>query len=93
MSNYRRGARLAAVAAVGVLALAACGGGTNGGGSGDTGAAVFNAGVSGVVNPSDATGGTLNLGSSGDCDSWDGGRQYYGWCLNMGRLYYRTLMA
>jgi len=92
MSNYRRGARLAAIAAVGALALAACGGG-DGGESGGTGAAEFNAAVTGVVNPSDATGGTLNLGSGGDCDSWDPGRQYYGWCLNMGRLYYRTLMA
>jgi peptide/nickel transport system substrate-binding protein len=92
MSNYRRGARLTAVAAVGVLALAACGGG-NGGGTGGTGAAEFNAAVTGVVNPSEVTGGTLNLGSGGDCDSWDPGRQYYGWCLNMGRLYYRTLMA
>ncbi|HEX2361661.1 MAG TPA: ABC transporter substrate-binding protein [Jiangellaceae bacterium] len=92
MSNYRRGARLTAVAAVGVLALAACGGG-NGDGSSGTGAAEFNAAVTGVVSPSEVTGGTLNLGSGGDCDSWDPGRQYYGWCLNMGRLYYRTLMA
>src|SRR5262245_1654566 len=92
MSNYRRGVRLTAVTAVGVLALAACGGG-NGGSTGGTGAAEFNAAVTGVVNPSEVTGGTLNLGTGGDCDSWDPGRQYYGWCLNMGRLYYRTLMA
>lgn len=92
MSKYRRGARLTAVAAVGALALAACGGGSGDGSSG-TGAAEFNAAVTGVVNPSEVTGGTLNLGSGGDCDSWDPARQYYGWCLNMGRLYYRTLTA
>ncbi len=93
MSNYRRRARLTAAVAAGFLALTACGGG---GGSTDgagDGAAVFNAGTTSVVNPSDVTGGTLNLGASGDADSWDPGRQYYGWALNMGRLYYRTLMA
>jgi peptide/nickel transport system substrate-binding protein len=55
--------------------------------------AAFNAGQDGVVNPSTQTGGTLNLLAGGDCDSWDPGRTYYGWCWNMQRLFTRTLIG
>src|SRR5919112_650916 len=32
-------------------------------------------------------------GSDGDCDSWDPGNTYYGWCWNMQRLFTRTLVG
>jgi peptide/nickel transport system substrate-binding protein len=55
--------------------------------------AAFNAGQDNVVNPSTQTGGTLNLLAGSDCDSWDPGRTYYGWCWNMQRLFTRTLIG
>lgn len=102
MSNYRRPARLAAIVAVGAIALAACGGGDDDdAGTGGTGGTTepaasgheFNVSTEKIINPSDATGGTLRLGASSDCDSWDPARAYYGWCWNMQRLYARTLMT
>jgi len=53
----------------------------------------FNAAVDGVVNASTVQGGTLNLYASSDCDSWDPGRTYYGWCWNMQRLFTRSLIG
>lgn len=89
----------AAVAGMAVVALglSACGGG------GDTkepdtqeskGVSGFNAGSSGIVNPSDKKGGTLRLGYSSDPDSYDPTRVYYaaGWNL-MHSFYNRTLLA
>jgi len=95
MSNYRRTARLAAVAAVGALVLAACGGGDDDGGTGGPPAAghEFNVSSTRIINPNEATGGTLRLGGGSDCDSWDPQRAYYGACWNMQRLYARTLVA
>jgi peptide/nickel transport system substrate-binding protein len=55
--------------------------------------AAFNASFNGVVNPSTKAGGTLNLLSSADCDSWDPQRTYYGWCWNMQRLFSRSLIG
>lgn len=62
------------------------------GGSAGT-APAYNAAFDKIVNPSKKTGGTMNLVSPADCDSWDPGRTYYGWCWNMERLYTRTLMG
>lgn len=98
MANFRHSARLAAIAVAGALILAACGGGDDdGGGGGGGGDAAngpeFNVSTERIINPSDATGGTLRLGSDSDCDSWDPARAYYGWCWNMQRLYARTLMT
>jgi peptide/nickel transport system substrate-binding protein len=95
MVNVRSSAKLAAVAAAGALVLAACGGGddNNGSGGGNSAAAGFNLSTSAIVNPSDATGGTIKLGSGGDCDSWDPARAYYGFCWNLQRLYARDLMG
>ena len=102
MTNYRRLARYGAVVGVAALALAACGGSSTPSNSatpssGSTGPAVvksaFNAAVTKVVNASAKTGGTLKLGASGDCDSWDPARTYYAWCWDMQRLFSRTLMA
>lgn len=95
MSNNRRVARLAAVGTVGALALAACSSGSSGGGtpSGSGGASGYNAAVSNIVNPSSKTGGTLRLGATGDCDSWDPANTYYAWCWDMERLYTRSLLG
>jgi peptide/nickel transport system substrate-binding protein len=99
MSNYRLSARLGAVVAIGALTLAACGGGDSGssnkssGGDNKSKAAEFNAGAQNIVNPSDKTGGTLNAAATGDCDSWDPQRTYYGWCFTFQRNITRTLMG
>ena len=53
----------------------------------------YNAALTGIVNPSDKTGGTLNLYYSQDMDSWDPQRTYYASGWNMHRLYTRTLVA
>lgn len=96
----------AVMAALAASVLAACGSGASGqggpsgassNGSGGDGTnavdAAFNAATTGIVNKSDATGGTINLQASGDCDSWDPARTYYGWCFNMQRLFTRTLVG
>jgi peptide/nickel transport system substrate-binding protein len=62
-----------------------------GGGSSTT--AAYNAAADNVVNASTKTGGTLNLLTSADCDSWDPQRTYYGWCWNMQRLFTRSLIG
>ena len=85
------------VAAAATL-LAACSSSSKskstGGGKAATGAAAsYNAAFDKVVNPSTKTGGTLKLISTSDCDSWDPGRTYYGWCWNMQRLLSRSLMG
>lgn len=95
MRHRRRTAALIAVFAAGALALSACSGGgaapKQGSSSGT--AAVFNAAVNGTVNPSTKQGGTIKLLATGDCDSWDPARTYYGWCFNMQRLFTRTLIG
>jgi len=70
----------------------------NGGSTTSTGGAsgsgvAYNAAYDKVINPSTKTGGTLNLLTDSDCDSWDPGRTYYGWCWNMQRLFTRSLIG
>jgi len=90
-----------AIAATGValalgLTTAACGGSSdkgnnkNGGTSG--GKSGFNAAITSIVNPSTTKGGTLNLWSSQDADSWDPVRGYYAFVWNLNRLYTRKLV-
>ena len=55
--------------------------------------ASFNAANAAIVNPSTKTGGTLQLGMTSDCDSWDPGRTYYGFCWNLQRLISRGLIG
>ena len=62
-------------------------------GGGNTTTAAFNAAYDKIVNPSTKTGGTLNLLTASDCDSWDPQRTYYGWCWNMQRLFSRSLIG
>jgi peptide/nickel transport system substrate-binding protein len=51
-------------------------------------AAVFNAGITGTVNPSNTkTSGTIVMDSHGDPDSFDGGNTYYAWVLDFSHLY------
>jgi peptide/nickel transport system substrate-binding protein len=58
-----------------------------------SGQAAYNAAFDSIVNPSTKTGGTLQLAAGSDCDSWDPGRTYYGWCWNMQRLITRSLIG
>jgi peptide/nickel transport system substrate-binding protein len=92
----RIGAVAAGSAAI-ALALSACGGGgssnsaTNGGGKTSAG---FNAGTTGIVNPSDKKGGTLKMANSSDIDSFDPARSYYAWAWNFEKSFYvRTLVT
>ena len=94
--SVRRQSAVAALGMGAMIALAACGGSSNGAtnsSSSTTGQSAFNAAITSVVNPSSKTGGTLKLSATGDCDSWDGANMYYAWCWDMSRLYMRTLMA
>jgi ABC-type transport system substrate-binding protein len=98
LMRRRRSLAIVASAAVATVALAACGGGSSSssagtGSSGSTGStgttsnAAYNAGVNGVVNPSDKTGGTLTLAESNTPDSLDPGNTYYAFTWNFTRLY------
>jgi len=79
------------------LVLSACGGGgstSSNPSTGAQGASGFNAGSTGIVNPSDKKGGTLKLGNSDDIDSYDPARTYYAWGWNFTKSYYvRTLVT
>lgn len=80
---------LIALSAAGSMALSACGGG---GGNGSGGASTsYNEGVTKIVNPSDAKGGTLRFVSSSDFDSMDPGNMYYAFAWDFSRLYARPL--
>jgi peptide/nickel transport system substrate-binding protein len=52
-----------------------------------TGATGFNAGVNGVVNPSQAKGGTLVFDNNSTPDSFDPGNTYYAWTINFDNLF------
>lgn len=86
---------VAGAAALTLGLTAACGGGgsKSTGGTSSGAKSSFNAAVTGVVNPSDKKGGTLNLWSAQDADSWDPAISYYAWTINMQRLFSRTLMT
>lgn len=76
------------------LAAAGCGGGREGGEADAVlGTAMFEDASTRVVNPSDATGGTLRLVSSEDWDSLDPGNTYRTFAWNFARLFGRTLVA
>ena len=94
MSTRPRAIGMIAVLAAGAIALSGC---TSGGSSNTTSSsasnAAYGAAINGIVNPSTKTGGTLKLAAANDCDSWDPGRTYYGWCWNMQRLFTRSLVG
>jgi len=81
-----------AVAAAGALLISACSSssgssGSSGNNNTTPGAVAFNAGISGVVNPSSHKGGTLIYDNSSTPDSFDPGNTYYAWVLNFDRLF------
>ncbi len=86
----RRTFGLAAFGATAALMLAACGGG---GSTSTTTSAGFNAAVTGTVNPSTATGGTIVYDNSSGPDSTDAGNTYYAFNWNFTRLYATPLMT
>jgi peptide/nickel transport system substrate-binding protein len=63
------------------------------GGSSSSGAAVKDAGLTSIVNPSSDKGGTVRLEAGGTPDSLDPGNTYYGWVQDFSRLYARTLLT
>jgi peptide/nickel transport system substrate-binding protein len=96
----RRTLALAACALATGLTLAACSSSTSGSTSSgssssaaSSGNASFNAGVTGVVNPSTAKGGTLTFAYSSAPDSFDPGNTYYAYVLNFNRLYATPLVT
>ncbi|MCU7722330.1 ABC transporter substrate-binding protein [Actinoplanes sp. KI2] len=86
---------VASAAALTLGLTAACGGGSDDKKSDNNsnGGASFNAAATQVVNASDKKGGTLNLWSPQDADSFDPAISYYAWTIDMNRLYSRTLMT
>jgi peptide/nickel transport system substrate-binding protein len=80
-----------AVGAIAAIVISACSSsGSSGSGSGataTTGAVAYNAGITTVVNPSSAKGGTLIYDNSSTPDSFDPGNTYYAWVLNFDRLF------
>ncbi|GGQ43924.1 ABC transporter substrate-binding protein [Couchioplanes azureus] len=90
VSKTRVVAAAGAVVALGLTA--ACGGNSSSENKSGEGKSAFNAAVTSVVNASDKKGGTLNLWSSQDADSWDPVRGYYAFVWNLNRLYTRKLM-
>jgi peptide/nickel transport system substrate-binding protein len=76
-------------AAVAALVVSACGG--NGGGGTAGKAPTYNAGITGVVNPSDHKGGTVVYQLSSTPDSMDPGNTYYAFMWDFSRVYARAL--
>jgi peptide/nickel transport system substrate-binding protein len=89
--------------AVALALVAACGGSSGNSSNNNSSASSsssnaspatgYNSAFDKVINPSTKAGGTLNLISTADCDSWDPARTYYGWCWNMQRLFTRSLVG
>jgi peptide/nickel transport system substrate-binding protein len=89
-----RGTRLATTAVALGLVLAACGGtGDDTGDGAPPGGVEFDAGSTGVVDPSDRKGGVLKFALRGDFDSTDPGAMYYAFSNNFARLYARGLLT
>lgn len=90
---------LASLGVAGAVLLAGCSSGAGNSSSSKPSAssgakaAGWNEAIDNIVRPSTKTGGTLNLGALGDCDSWDPARTYYAFCWVNQRLFTRTLLA
>jgi peptide/nickel transport system substrate-binding protein len=79
---------LGTVAALVISACSSSGSSSSGSSSSSpSGTAGYNAGLTGVVNPSDAKGGTLTLALSAAPDSFDPGNTYYAWVLDLNNLW------
>jgi len=106
MRKYSKSTIAVGLVAIAATVLAGCsssgnkpktGTSTTGSGSSTSSApttkAAYNAAFDNILNPSTKAGGTLLLGSTSDCDSWDPKVAYYGWCWNMQRLITRSLIG
>jgi peptide/nickel transport system substrate-binding protein len=93
----RRTLAVAACAVLTGLSVAACASGSSG--SSSSAAPVtgtnesYGAGITSVVNPSSATGGTLTFAVSSTPDSFDPGNTYFAWTWNFTRLYATPLVT
>jgi peptide/nickel transport system substrate-binding protein len=75
-------------AALGAAACSSSASTTSGSGTSSSGSgATYNAGVTSVVNPSSAKGGTLTMALSSVPDSFDPGNTYYAWVLDFDNLF------
>jgi peptide/nickel transport system substrate-binding protein len=75
-------------AALGAAACSSSGSTSSASGTSSSGSgATYNAGVTGVVNPSNAKGGTLTMALSSVPDSFDPGNTYYAWVLDFDNLF------
>jgi peptide/nickel transport system substrate-binding protein len=92
-----RRSALAAIAAIGTVSLVLSGcskaDDNNDNGDGNNKSAGANAATKGVVNASDAKGGTVTYEYSDVPDSFDPGNTYYAYMYNLSRLYARPLMT
>lgn len=84
---------LGALAAAAALTLGACGSSSSGGGGTSAAKTAYNQGLTKVVNPSSATGGTLTYDLSSTPDSTDYDNTYYAYMWDFVRLYSMQLMT
>jgi peptide/nickel transport system substrate-binding protein len=92
--NRRKIAGLGALSAAAALVLAACGGSSGGsGGTPSASTTSYGQGITGVVNPSTKTGGTLTYDLSNTPDSTDYQNTYYAFMWNFVRLYSMQLLT
>jgi len=82
-----------AIGAIAALFISACSSSGSGTPTSTAGSATFNAGVTSVVNPSEAKGGTLTMALSSTPDSFDPGNTYYGWVLDFDNLFTMPLFT
>jgi peptide/nickel transport system substrate-binding protein len=96
MAHLRTLARVGTGLVVVGLVAAACGGSgskSSSGSSSSSSSSSGDAAAYAVYQPSNKTGGTLQLLDSDDCDSWDPARTYYSHCWNLQRLISRQLVT
>src|SRR6266567_720736 len=82
-----------AIAALLISACSSSGSSSGGTPSNTAGTSGYNAGLSKVVNPSSAKGGTLTMALSAAPDSFDGGNTYYAWVLDFDNLFSMPLFT
>ncbi|MGL4172892.1 MAG: ABC transporter substrate-binding protein [Actinomycetota bacterium] len=88
MTRKTKAARWGVALTCFALTMTACGDEESGSGAGSA-----NAGLTQIVNPSDASGGTVRYLSTDEFASIDPGNTYYAYAWNLSRLYARTLMT
>jgi peptide/nickel transport system substrate-binding protein len=94
MHDRTRSRAVLAAAAVGALALTAGCSSKSGGSSGTAaGGQAMAAASTSIVNPSTKKGGTLDLWSNQDVDSWDPARSYYGFAWDLEHQFTQTLVT